>query len=340
MLRLVRSFDARAQSARAFFSSLKPLELGIFGRNPDAHRFPNSPARPSRLMRFFFLCLLVCLTFPCLTGTAHSVEPLLQPNDRVAILGGTFVERMQASGDFEAEIQCRQPSWNLSFRNIGWSGDDVHGIGRKRFDSPADGFKRILRDVETSNANVVLMAYGFAEASDGKPAVERFGPGLARLADELLKQKKRLILLTPVAMPGYKVTEYDQWLSECRSIIQRVGKEREIPVVSVQWVPSENEVTHDRLLPNAAGYSAYSTDVADALVGAGDCETATEADKTGLKKLISQKNQLFFHRYRPQNETYLYLFRKHEQGNNAVEIPQFDPLIKKADEAIWQASGS
>lgn len=291
-------------------------------------------------MRFNFSRLLICLALACPTTTLLSDEPLLRPNDRVAILGGTFVERMQASGDFEAELQCRQPEWNLSFRNIGWSGDDVHGIGRKRFDSPADGFKRILRDVETSGANVVLLAYGFAEASDGKPAVERFGPGLARLSDELLKQKKRVILLTPVAMPGYKVTGYDQSLSECRSIIQRVGEQRNIPVVSVEWVPSEEQVTHDRLLPNARGYSAYANAVAGALVGNRESGMPPEHQKAALKQLISKKNQLFFHRYRPQNETYLYLFRKHEQGNNAVEIPQFDPLIKQADEAIWQASGS
>ena len=36
---------------------------------------------------------------------------------------------------------------------------------------------------------------------------------------------------------------------------------------------------------------------------------------------------LFFHRWRPQNITYLFGFRKHEQGNNAQEIPLFDPLV-------------
>ena len=173
-------------------------------------------------------CLLICLTLPLLDRSVMSKEPLLKPNDRIAILGGTFVERMQRSGEFEAEIQLRKPDWNLSFRNIGWSGDDVHGIGRKRFDSPADGFKRILQDVETAKSNVVLLIYGFAEASDGQPAVDRFGPGLTKLADSLQKQGKRLILLTPVAMPGYKVSGYDQWLSQCRSVIERVGEDRSI----------------------------------------------------------------------------------------------------------------
>ena len=53
-----------------------------------------------------------------------------------------------------------------------------------------------------------------------------------------------------------------------------------------------------------------------------------------LRKLIVAKNKLYFHRYRPQNETYLFLFRKHEQGNNAVEIPQFDPLVEAAEKKI------
>lgn len=53
-----------------------------------------------------------------------------------------------------------------------------------------------------------------------------------------------------------------------------------------------------------------------------------------LLAAIRKKNELFFHRYRPQNETYLFLFRKHEQGNNAVEIPQFDPLVEEQEQRI------
>ena len=32
--------------------------------------------------------------------------------------------------------------------------------------------------------------------------------------------------------------------------------------------------------------------------------------------------------------TYLFGFRKHEQGNNAVEIPQFDPLVVELETQI------
>jgi hypothetical protein len=53
-----------------------------------------------------------------------------------------------------------------------------------------------------------------------------------------------------------------------------------------------------------------------------------------LRKAIIEKNKLYFYRWRPQNETYLFGFRKHEQGKNAKEIAEFDPLIAKAEEEI------
>lgn len=60
------------------------------------------------------------------------------------------------------------------------------------------------------------------------------------------------------------------------------------------------------------------------------------AESEKLRIAIGLKNELFFHRYRPQNETYLFLFRKHEQGNNAVEIPEFDKLIGNKEKEIEQ----
>jgi lysophospholipase L1-like esterase len=53
-----------------------------------------------------------------------------------------------------------------------------------------------------------------------------------------------------------------------------------------------------------------------------------------LRHTVVAKNQLYFHRWRPQNETYLFGFRKHEQGQNAAEVPQFDPLVAQRETEI------
>lgn len=59
-----------------------------------------------------------------------------------------------------------------------------------------------------------------------------------------------------------------------------------------------------------------------------------QAQAERLREAILEKNELYFHRWRPQNVTYLFGFRKHEQGNNAVEIPRFDPLVAERETAI------
>jgi len=53
-----------------------------------------------------------------------------------------------------------------------------------------------------------------------------------------------------------------------------------------------------------------------------------------LRQAILRKNELYFHRWRPQNITYLFGFRKHEQGNNAADIARFDPFIRDLETQI------
>jgi lysophospholipase L1-like esterase len=57
-----------------------------------------------------------------------------------------------------------------------------------------------------------------------------------------------------------------------------------------------------------------------------------QADR--LRMIIVARNELYFHRWRPQNETYLFGFRKYEQGKNAVEVPKFDPLVAAKEKEI------
>ncbi len=54
-----------------------------------------------------------------------------------------------------------------------------------------------------------------------------------------------------------------------------------------------------------------------------------------LRKLIIEKNELYFHRSRPQNQAYLWGFRRHEQGKNYREMARFEPLIKQKEQEIF-----
>jgi len=66
-----------------------------------------------------------------------------------------------------------------------------------------------------------------------------------------------------------------------------------------------------------------------AVVAAVDVQQTEE-----VRSLINAKNRQYFYRWRPQNETYLFGFRKHEQGQNAREIPLFDPIVAELEAKI------
>ena len=53
-----------------------------------------------------------------------------------------------------------------------------------------------------------------------------------------------------------------------------------------------------------------------------------------LRKLVIAKNAEYFNFWRPENDTYIFGYRKHEQGQNGVEVPRFVPLVEQKDAEI------
>jgi hypothetical protein len=53
-----------------------------------------------------------------------------------------------------------------------------------------------------------------------------------------------------------------------------------------------------------------------------------------LRGLIAEKNQHYFHYWRPQNDTYIFGFRRKEQGNLTAEFPKYPPILTEKDAEI------
>ena len=53
-----------------------------------------------------------------------------------------------------------------------------------------------------------------------------------------------------------------------------------------------------------------------------------------LRELVIAKNAEYFNFWRPENDTYIFGYRKHEQGQNGVEVPRFAPLVEQKDADI------
>lgn len=121
----------------------------------------------------------------------------LQYGDRVAWLGGTFVERAQRFGYLETALHRRNPGLQIDFRNLGWSGDTVWADSRGIFDSPAVGFQRMIDQVRELRPTLVILDYGGVESEAGKSGVAPFQQQLKRLITLFRRNGSNVLLLTP-----------------------------------------------------------------------------------------------------------------------------------------------
>lgn len=261
-----------------------------------------------------------------------------QSADRVVLLGGAFVERLQTHGYLEAAITGGLADKNLTFRNLGWSGDTVWGDSRGVFGTRAEGFKRLVDDVKLCKPTLLLICYGENEAYAGEKGLNDFRGGLNQLLDALKPTGARVLLLGPrkhenLGTPFPEPAKYNADLRTYSDVIATVAKERRAAFIDLYDLPGETE---NGIHLTAAGEREFVHALLP-LLGVPSV-LLDSPHQVALRKVIGEKNQLFFHRYRPQNETYLFLFRKHEQGNNAVEIPQFDLLIEAKEKEISRRS--
>ncbi len=389
---------------------------------------------------------LVGVTVSLLLGIAANPETAkpgvfqLHDGERVVFLGNTLIERAAQYGYIETQLTRMQPGANITFRNLGWSGDTVWGESRAGFETPVEGFERLKESVKVAQPTLIFVGYGGNEAFAGGAGLPKFVIGLQRLLDALSETKARIVLLSPirhedlgrplpdpaphnrhlrvyanamrqiaqkrgfgwielepalslrvVAQPSMPLTEngmhlnaYGYWRaaeviaqstrenqSNWRVTFAADGNTAETSGTRIREISRADDVIKwvalDEALPPLSNPHASSHSPAPVApqrvlkvtgldpgnyqlsIDGQPCCTATaeqwnegvaittgpEYDATEqLRQAILHKNRLFFYRWRPQNTTYLFGFRKHEQGNNAAEVALFDPLVAESEEQI------
>src|SRR5262249_49808844 len=139
--------------------------------------------------------LILILSAPSQAGPLE-----FKSTDRVILVGGTLIEREQRYGYWEAMLTARHPG--ITFRNLGWSGDNVFGEARRAFDldKPDIGRKRLVELTLAEKPTVILICYGGNEAFAGESGLDSFKQGLEKLLDDLAPAKARIVLMSPPPM--------------------------------------------------------------------------------------------------------------------------------------------
>src|SRR6267142_4256126 len=118
------------------------------------------------------------------SATLGQAPPLeLKKGDHIAIVGNTLAERMQHHGWLETLITFRFPQHDLSFRNLGFSGDELTlRLRSAGFGSPDEWLTK-------TKADVVFAFFGYNESFGGQAGLEKFKTDLASYLQHLGKQK-------------------------------------------------------------------------------------------------------------------------------------------------------
>ncbi len=388
-----------------------------------------TPHRPPRA------CLTALLLIIFAAAPLFAAPFELRDGDRVALVGNTLIEREQREGYVETALTLRWPNRNVTYRNFGWSGDDVFGTSRGVFEVNRRDvtFKRLIDAVAAFKPTVIVVGYGGNAAFAGDAGLKPFVAQFERLIGELAKTRARLVILSPLRLeklgaPLPDPAEQNKRLTAYTGEIGRVAREnrhrfvdlfnyfgrpskteRDVPLTSnsmhltpygywrlgksmlsqletpaarwhimidlnknkqeadgatlkafkatAQSVQFKSKATHLPLPPaphydekqrvihihglkpgrytlNIDGKAVTTRPAGDWSVGVRLNDTPDAQQAEQLRNTIVEKNELFFHQWRPQNVTYLFLFRKHEQGQNAKEMPMFDPLILAKEKQI------
>lgn len=309
---------------------------------------------------------MAALAVAAMCGRAWAAQPATEigDGDLVVLLGSTFVEREQANGWWELALTLAQPERNVRFRNLGWSGDTVWAESRGGFGTPEDGFRDLQKQVESLGPTVVLVGYGANESYAGEEGVAEFTAGLNRLLDMLAAAGARITLLSPpaaetLAPPLPSQAEHNRQLAIYRDAIRATAEQRGLAFADLYaetlrhsraldagearpWTDNGLHYTDEGYRASATALlAALGIDGGQAAAAIGGQAAAADHDRLeAMRNTIVAKNELYFHRWRPQNITYLLGFRQHEQGQNAREIPQFDPLVAEKETEIARLRGA
>lgn len=314
---------------------------------------------PSALLRSF-ACLIVA-------SAVFAAEPFeIKAGDRVVLIGDTLFEREGVAAALESRLYQRWAPRAFSVRNLSFAADRPDGVSRASFDPPGAGFKRMQEQLALVKPTVAIIGYGMAAALEEityqtkdwtlNPDVARYGSDFtaARFQKDLGQlveaintaagQPVRLVFVAPIRAEDLRAMRprlpdpkrINDTLTAYRAAIAAVAQERGARVVDTAALTPANEtLTFNAIHPSATGLERWADLVAGDLGWTSGGEKTWSASQTAaLRAALVRKNDLFFHRWRPANHTYIFGFRKHEQGKNAAEMPQFDALLEKADAAI------
>lgn len=187
--------------------------------------------------------------------------------DRVVFLGNSLFENDFQYGYLELALTTRFADRDLTFRNLGWTGDDVWGDARSTFTNPPTAYQHLMRNIADAKPSIVLLGYGGVEAQEGEAGLPRFRDGLNKLLGKLDSLGAKTILLSPIpvlsADTNIDVRKRNADLELYASAIAKIAADRGKQFIDIykpiQEISTKTAIIENGVHLNETGYYYLAT---------------------------------------------------------------------------------
>lgn len=292
---------------------------------------------------------LLGLIFPIL---AVAQDQPFKKGDHVCYIGNTLADRMQHHGWLETYLHALLPKHDLTFRNLGFSGDEI------KLRQRADNFGDANQWLTKCKADVVACFFGYNESLKGEAGLDRFTADLASMIDEMRAQKyngtsaPRLIVFSPIAHENLGSPHLPDGSANNKNLLmyteamRSVCKAKGIAFVDLFQISQQLYRNADKpLTMNGIHLLDHGNKaLAQAIIkkAAPDATIPSDDQIADLREAVLDKNYHWFSRYRVVDEYNVFGGRSRlawfGQSNADVmmrEMEIFDVKTANRDELIW-----
>ncbi len=277
----------------------------------------------------------------------------LEDGDHISLVGNALASRMQYDGWLETLIQDRFPKRELSFRNLGYSTDELG------FRMRVQGFGSRDKWLSRTKTDVIFAFYGFNESFGSKEQLDAFRSNLKEYISHVRGQKyngdsaPKLVLFSPIAHEKLGNRNLPDGAKNNRRIrrytraMEQVAQAKGVTFVDLfhptleLYATSEPSLTINGVHLNTLGNRKLARLIDQKLFGAR--EEGPQWD--GLEKLrqaVLDKNFYWLRRYRTTDGYNVYGGRSHLEyegiTNREVlqrEMEVLDVMTANRQKRVW-----
>lgn len=294
-------------------------------------------------MKSVFLLLGVILIMSC----AGPQDFELKEGDRIAIIGNSLAERMQHDGWLETYLQSLHPTDSLVFRNLGYSGDQIHYRPRSH-----EGFGDSDAHLSDMDATVIFAFFGYNESFNNTP--EAFIEKVSSWIDYMQGQQydsennPRIVLFSPIAHENLETPnlpdgeENNERLAVYSSAMSEVAREKGVRFIDLfaetqkLYEEFDSPLTINGVHLNERGNQQVGLYIAEQLSGRRLGEEGEFLES--LRSAVKEKNKYWFRKYRAVSGNDIWGIRSRQDGNYKTlqrELEMLEVMTANRDKQVW-----